>query len=169
MGGAELQHEVQDAEKRGRGPEDFRRQWLDEINRGSGLWPGRAQEFRQRLHPVTSLDLLYIIKVSRVESCVRYTANTNSVSERITFFTPSGNSAFPARPGDEETATFVAGGAAPDVIEVERIQIDELDAEIARLFDGRDGDHDGFSAQGPYQAWNTVYPSWGPSLSYPQR
>ena len=55
--------------------------------------------------------------------------------------------AFPIRSGDHVNAALVAGGTAADVVEVEGVGVDKLDAEVAFLFDRRHGQHDRFGPE----------------------
>ncbi len=65
----------------------------------------------------------------------------------MTSFTPFGCLTLPAWAGDEEAAAIIAGRTATDIGEIECVCVDELDAEIPLLFDGRNGEHHGFGAQ----------------------
>src|SRR5439155_13398502 len=55
--------------------------------------------------------------------------------------------AFPARPSEQEAAASVAARSGPDVVKVERVVIDELDAEIALLFHRRHGQYERLGTQ----------------------
>ena len=60
---------------------------------------------------------------------------------------PLGCCAFPTWPGEQEAAAAIAGRSGADVVEVEGVVIDQLDAEIALLFDCRHGEHERFGTQ----------------------
>ena len=55
--------------------------------------------------------------------------------------------AVPVRPGEQEVAGVVAGGAAADVGEVERVHVDELQRVVAALLDRRHSEHQRLGAQ----------------------
>ncbi len=69
-------------------------------------------------------------------------ANEKSVSLRNTLPIPSGFSPFQLGTGDHVAGGAVAGGAAPHVPVVERVHVDELHREVARLLDLRIAHHE---------------------------
>ena len=60
---------------------------------------------------------------------------------------PLGFSPFQLRPGQQEAAGVVAGGAAADIGEVERVHVDELQRVVAALLDRRHREHERLGAQ----------------------
>lgn len=104
-------------------------------------------EFRQHLHFVAALDLLYVVEITRVEELRSIDRECQFSLRADYFFCALWYLTFPAGPGDEVGATIVAGSAAPDVIKVERIEVDQLNAEITLFFNQRDGDDERFGAK----------------------
>ena len=82
-----------------------------------------------------------------LNSWVRKSRNANSVSRADHRLYVRGFGAGPVRPGEQETAGAVAGGAAAHIGEVERVHVDELDRVIAALVDRRHRDHQRLGAQ----------------------
>ncbi len=78
----------------------------------------------------------------------------------MTFFTPLGFSPFQSGPAMRIAAAIVAGGAAADVGEIECVGVDELDAEVALLFDRRHGENERLGAQVHAQRRNKACRSW---------
>ena len=60
---------------------------------------------------------------------------------------PLGDVALPLWPSDEVTAAIVAGRAAADVREVERVDVDELEDEVAVALHLWNRDDDGLDAE----------------------
>ena len=98
------------------------RQRLDEIDRRRGLWRGLAEKRRQRLRLVAGLDFLHVVEVGRVEELRAIDGEYKLGLRADHLLHALGRLAFPARPGDEEAAAIVAGRAAADVVEVERVE-----------------------------------------------
>ena len=147
VSGAELEDEVQDIEEFGRGLLRLGRERLDKIDRWCGLGCSLSEKLRQWLHLVAGLDLLHVVYVARIEQ-LRPIGGERQVSIRAKYFLDALRSlAFPIRSRDEETTAIVAGRAASDVVEIERVRVNQLDAEIAFLFDLRHGEHQWFGAK----------------------
>ena len=147
IGRAELQDEIQDAEEIERGAFRIRRQRLWEID--GRRWRRRrpAEELRQGLDFVARLNLLHVVDVAGIEELRADEEKRELGLGADHRFYVRGLRAGPVRPGEQEAAGAVAGGAAAHIGEVERVHVDELDRIIAPLVDRRHRDHQRLGAQ----------------------
>src|SRR5207237_2303638 len=116
------------------------RQRLDEINGRCGLRCGPAEKRGERLYLVAGLDLFHIVDIAWIEELRAIGGECQLGLAAKDLLDALGRVAFPARPGKQEAAASIAGRASTDVVEVEGVVIDELDAEITLLFDRRHGE-----------------------------
>src|SRR5580704_6549793 len=132
---------VQDVKKFGRRSLLRRSEWLDEINYGRGLGRGLAEKRGERLHLVACLHLLHMIKVTGVEKLRAITGERQFGLRAKHLVDTLGRFTFPTRTGEQKRPASIAGRAGADVVEVLRVVVDELDAEIAVLFHCWHGEH----------------------------
>ena len=147
IGRAELQDEIQEAEKIERGAFRIRRQRLWEIDGGRGRRRRPAEKLRQGLDFVARLNPLHVVDVAGIEE-LRADEQERELGLRVDhrlYVRRLG--AVPIRPGEQEAAGAIAGGAAAHIGEVERVHVDELDRVIAALVDRRHRDHQRLGAQ----------------------
>jgi hypothetical protein len=124
-----------------------RRQRLDEISSRRGLRCGLSEKCGERLHLIPRLDLPYVFDVARVEQLRAISGERQLGLRAKDLIDTLGRIAFPAGPGEQEGSTAIAGRAGTNVVEVEGVPINELDAEITLLLHRRHGDHEGLGTQ----------------------
>jgi hypothetical protein len=147
MSRAELKDEVEDIVELERSFLLGGRQRLDEGDR-RGCGAGRlSEERRKRLGLVTGLHLLDVLEVAGVQQLRAIGGECQLGFRSDNLLDALGCLALPFGSGDEETSAVVAGSTAPDIVEVEGVGVDELDAVIAFLIDRRHREHDGLGAQ----------------------
>src|ERR1700733_13458658 len=146
-GRANPQDEVQDVE-------ELRRRsllsWckrLYEINSRSGGGPGLSDKIRERRYLVACLHLLHIFEVTRIEELRAISGERQFGLGSKHFVDALGCLTFPARSGEKERPPSVAARASANVIEVLRVVVDELDAEIAILLHRWHGEYNGLGTQ----------------------
>ena len=127
IGRAELQHEIQDAEKIERGALRIRRQRLWEIDGRRRRRRRPAEELRQGLDFVARLDFLHVIDVAGIEELGADEQERKLGLGADHRFYVGRLRPVPIRPGEEEAAGAIAGGAAAHISKVERVHVDELD------------------------------------------
>ena len=130
---AEPEHEIEDVEKLGRGSLRLGAQRLDEVDRRRRGGRRLAEELRQRLDLVPSLDFLDVVdvvgteKLRPVEDEGKFGLRTDHRLDARRRF------AMPVRPGEQEIARVVARRPAADIGEVERVHVDELERVVTIL------------------------------------
>src|SRR5882757_3627174 len=101
----------------------------------------------ERLYLVAGLDLLHVFDIAGIKELGSIGGERQFGLAAKDLLDALGRVTLPARPSEQEAAASIAGRAGPDVVEVERVVIDELDAEIALLFHRRHGEHERLGTQ----------------------
>ena len=145
--GAKLQVEVQEIEELERCLLGDGRKRLGEVDRRRGLRCGPAEEGRQRQGDILGLDLFDGFEVAGIVELRPNDAHRKLRLAIDCFRDARGRLPAPARTGDEEAAAVIARRAAAEVVEVVGVEVNQLEAPVAILGDGRHGEDDGFRAQ----------------------
>src|ERR1700716_3431247 len=104
---------------------------------GAG-WPRNAESGCALL---AILGFFPIVDVTRVEELRAIGGERQFGLAAKDLLDALGRVTLPSRPGEQEAAASVAGRASADVVEIERVVIDELEAAIALFFNRLYGEH----------------------------
>ena len=110
-------------------------------------WRGLAEILAQRLGRVSRLHLLHVVEIVRPEELCAGEAEPQFGRQPQHHGNPFRRLPRPTRPGEEEPAAAIAGGAAADVRRQVGVEVDVLPAEVAILPDRINREDDRLGAQ----------------------